>query len=140
MKAFGHLRRYFHHDFYATRRLRRLSFFQRGQKHAMKNSFILTAIVLLGAWMAPHAALAQAADQTTSPMATATVNPDETANPNATDNTMGGATATPGAETYTQTSNSGGQNGWWGLFGLIGLLGLFGARSRSSSTTITGPP
>ncbi|HET6275583.1 MAG TPA: hypothetical protein VFE16_06605 [Candidatus Cybelea sp.] len=104
----------------------------------MKLSFILAAIVSFGVWVAPHTAIAQATDQTSAPMATATVNPDATMNPNA-DNSTGAATATPGAETYTQTTTSGGgHTGWWGLIGLVGLLGLFGGRGRGT-TTITGP-
>lgn len=93
-------------------------------------SFILAALLALGYGLQPHAALAQATDQTTAPVATDTPAPGSTMNP------MASPTTAPVENTYTTTN--GGGSGWWGLIGLIGLLGLFGA--RRSTTTISGPP
>ena len=100
----------------------------------MKTSFMLAALLALGFGLQPHAAVAQATDQTTAPMAT------DTPVPGSTMNAMASPTTAPEINTYNTTTGNGG-NGWWGLVGLIGLLGLFGARGRSTTTTtISGPP
>lgn len=92
----------------------------------MKHSLILASLLALGLGILPHAALAQATDQTATmaPMATATANP------------MATATAPPGESTYPETGAPRHGTGWWGLIGLLGLLGLFGMRG-SRTTTIT---
>jgi hypothetical protein len=102
----------------------------------MKVPFMLAALLAIGFALSPHAALAQATDQTTAPMETTAPMGTTTPVPGSTMNPMASPTAPPVENTYPTTN--GGSSGWWGLIGLIGLLGLFGARGRS--TTISGPP
>jgi len=96
----------------------------------MKHLLTVAALVAFGFALSPGAARAQATDQpaTTSPAATATVNPMESP--------ASGATATtPPDQTTTTAASSSTTSGPWGLIGLLGLLGLIGLRGRGTTTT-----